>query len=304
MKKKVLLMGKSGSGKTSMRSIIFNDYLARDTTRLEATIDVEYSSVPFLGNLHLHLWDCGGQDDFYKNYLDNMRGRVFSHVELLVYVFDIESADLSNDLHQFKAVMQALDQHSPDALVFVLVHKMDLVSLEERVAMFENRQALIRETCQGLAVTVRCFPSSIWDETLYRAWSQIVYSLVPNTALLGEHLNELCNICGADEIVLFESTTFLVIAFCESGSAHSDVHRFEKISNIMKQFKLSCRKAQAQFEGMVVQNSKFTAFCNLFTANTCIMVVLSDPEVQPAAIQLNIEAATPHFERLIPQTEV
>ena len=57
---KVLLMGKSGSGKTSMRSIIFADYLARDTHRLQATIDVEYSSVQFLGNLHLHLWDCGG----------------------------------------------------------------------------------------------------------------------------------------------------------------------------------------------------------------------------------------------------
>lgn len=304
VKKKVLLMGKSGSGKTSMRSIIFNDYLARDTTRLEATIDVEYSSVPFLGNLHLHLWDCGGQDDFYKNYLDNMRGHIFRNVELLVYVFDIESADLSNDLRQFEAVVQALDQHSPDALVFVLIHKMDLVAPEERRLMFDQRQAMILESCSDLAVTVKCFPSSIWDETLYRAWSQIVYSLVPNTALLGDHLNEFCNICGADEIVLFESTTFLVIAFCEAATTHSDVHRFEKISNIIKQFKLSCRKAQAQFEGMVVQNSKFTAFCNLFTANTCIMVIVSDPEVQPAAIQLNIDAAMPHFERLIPQTGV
>ena len=29
--------------------------------RLSPTIDVEYSHVRFLGNLHLHLWDCGGQ---------------------------------------------------------------------------------------------------------------------------------------------------------------------------------------------------------------------------------------------------
>lgn len=33
----VLLMGKSGSGKTSMRSIIFANYVARDTRRLGAT---------------------------------------------------------------------------------------------------------------------------------------------------------------------------------------------------------------------------------------------------------------------------
>lgn len=33
-KRKVLLMGKSGSGKSSMRSIIFSNYVARDARRL------------------------------------------------------------------------------------------------------------------------------------------------------------------------------------------------------------------------------------------------------------------------------
>lgn len=34
-------MGKSGSGKTSMRSIIFANYIARDTRRLGATSKYE-----------------------------------------------------------------------------------------------------------------------------------------------------------------------------------------------------------------------------------------------------------------------
>lgn len=59
-KKKVLLMGKSGSGKSSMRSIIFSNYVAKDVRRLGATIDVEHSNIKFLGNLVLNLWDCGG----------------------------------------------------------------------------------------------------------------------------------------------------------------------------------------------------------------------------------------------------
>ena len=58
MKRKVLLMGKSGSGKTSMRSIIFANYLAHDTRRLGPTLGVENSHVRFLGNLILNLWDC------------------------------------------------------------------------------------------------------------------------------------------------------------------------------------------------------------------------------------------------------
>ena len=59
-KRKVLLMGKSGSGKSSMRSIIFSNYVAKDVRRLGATIDVEHSHVKFIGNLTLNLWDCGG----------------------------------------------------------------------------------------------------------------------------------------------------------------------------------------------------------------------------------------------------
>lgn len=59
-KQKILLMGKSGSGKSSMRNIIFSNFVAKDVRRLGATIDVERSKVKFLGNLVLNLWDCGG----------------------------------------------------------------------------------------------------------------------------------------------------------------------------------------------------------------------------------------------------
>lgn len=58
--RKVLLMGKSGAGKSSMRSMVFSNYVAKDVRRLGATIDVEHSNIKFMGNLTLNLWDCGG----------------------------------------------------------------------------------------------------------------------------------------------------------------------------------------------------------------------------------------------------
>lgn len=76
-KKKVLLMGKAHSGKTSMRSIIFANYLARDTMRLSPTLDVEHHHVRFLGDLVLNLWDCGGQDAFYESYFERDRETIF-----------------------------------------------------------------------------------------------------------------------------------------------------------------------------------------------------------------------------------
>ena len=97
----VLLMGKSGSGKTSMRSIIFANYLARDTRRLGATLDVEHSHVRFLGNLVLNLWDCGGQDVFMENYISSQRDHIFKSVQVLIYVFDVESREFERDLHYY-----------------------------------------------------------------------------------------------------------------------------------------------------------------------------------------------------------
>jgi hypothetical protein len=67
-----------------------------------------------------------------------------------------------------------------------------------------------------------------------------------------------------------------------------------------KQFKLSCRKVNAKFHGMMVQNSIFTAFFSPFTANTCVMVIVSDSRIEPEAVTSNIEAARGHFSALIP----
>jgi Ras-related GTP-binding protein A/B len=55
------------------------------------------------------------------------------------------------------------------------------------------------------------------------------------------------------EVLLFERATFLVISF-KQRKEHRDIHRFEKISNIIKQFKLSCSKLAAQFQSMEIRN--------------------------------------------------
>ena len=306
---KLLLMGKSGSGKTSMRSIIFANYLARDTMRLGPTLDVEHSNVRFLGNLVLNLWDCGGQDAFYTNYFKSQREHIFRNVELLIYVFDIESRNMESDFDYYKGCIDALVENSDDARVFVLIHKMDLIPLEQRDKVFEERSNLIKAHSKGLSVS--CFKTSIWDETLYQAWSSIVHSLIPNINQIEANLTKFCLVCSADEVVLFEKATFLVISHAHTKE-HRDVHRFEKISNIIKQFKLSCSKIQSQFapgtvgsgdgfSAMRVQNSNFSALIEEFTTNTFIMVIASDDTVQPTAIRKNINMAQQHFENYIQQ---
>jgi len=299
MKRKVLLMGRSGSGKTSMRSIIFANYIPRDTMRLGATIDVETSHVRFLGNLVLNLWDCGGQEAFMENYFASQRDHIFRNVEVLIYIFDIESREMSKDMKYYRSCLEAILQNSKDAKIFCLIHKMDLVPEDQRETIFRQRAQELQSISLPLKITA--FKTSIWDETLYKAWSTIVYSLVPNVKTLEQHLERFCEIAEADEVVLFERATFLVIAHA-THRPHRDVHRFEKISNIIKQFKLSCSKSQTQFQAMEVRNSSFAAFIDVFTSNTYIMVIMSDPNIQAAATLINIDVARSHFEKFIAQS--
>ncbi|KNC86323.1 Ras-like GTP-binding protein A [Sphaeroforma arctica JP610] len=295
MKKKVLLMGKSGSGKTSMRSIIFANYIARDTRRLGYTIDVEHSHVRFLGNLVLNLWDCGGQEAFMENYFASQRDHIFRNVEVLIYVFDVESRELEKDMHYYQSCLEAILQNSRDAKIFCLIHKMDLVQEGQRDAIFGDRELELKR--RSLPLDITCFRTSIWDETLYKAWSSIVYSLIPNVRLLELHLSKFADILEADEVVLFERATFLVISH-STRTNYMDLHRFEKISNIIKQFKLSCTKSHSQFQSVEVRNSSFAAFIDVFTSNTYVMVIMSDPTIPSAATLVNIHNARKHFEQL------
>ncbi|PWZ02796.1 hypothetical protein BCV70DRAFT_197057 [Testicularia cyperi] len=428
MKRKVLLMGQSGCGKTSMRSFIFSAYRAADTRRLGSTLDVEHSHVRFLGNLVLNLWDCGGQQSYMDSYLDKQRSQVFSTVGVLIYVFDLVSAEgeedghdqWERDLRYYKDCISALYQYSPDAQVFCLLHKMDLVDKTRRASVYSSRVKELRRKSREVAqaassrpVTgfrINCFATSIWDESLYRAWSRIVQTQIPSLETLERHLEQFADSCAANEVVLFERTTFLIIAKAAGSSTsssatatsskqsvarrsdgsnpnraaggtgsgddfvydedeegmegfrdtqgrstttalgsgfitstqsnlHTDVtsdnpfvhttttssssaassltpmatrpgsgsgldpERFEKVSQLIKDFKLCCQRLPAktstcEFVAVELRAPNFTAYIDSLTSNTYILVMCADPRIQMASIKLNLQLARDHFERL------
>ncbi|KAI6196726.1 hypothetical protein M3Y94_01143100 [Aphelenchoides besseyi] len=278
-KRKVLLMGKSGAGKTSMRSIIFANYIARDCSRLGPTMEVEHAHVKFLGNMVLHLWDCGGQETFMENYMTAQKDQIFKNV--LIYVFDVESREVDKDYRNYQSCLEALIQNSPTAKVFCLVHKMDLIPEESREKVFNDKRKDIIQISDSVStrhrseIALECYRSSIWDESLYKAWSSVIHELIGNIKTMEAKLKQFAEIMDAYEVLLFEKATFLVIAETQRGS-HDDIHRFEKVSNIIKQFKLSCSRMGSQFESIEIRNTNYSVFIDTFTNNTYIMVILPD----------------------------
>ena len=295
-------------------------------TKRGATIDIDLSHVKFLGNLTLNLWDCGGQEAFMENYLSQQRAHVFSNVGVLIYVFDIESRDVDRDMATYVNIISALVQYSREAKVFVLIHKMDLIQLMVREEVFDNRVAVIRKkTAEAVSIVrkqkpdvagagldaadldLQAFATSIWDQSLYKAWASIIHDLVPNLGMIEDQLAGLGFAIGADEILLFERTSFLVVSKWASreGESNPFPDRFERMSNILKSWKHTCSKFTGtprnaeQFRTFDYKSgTNFSMFVTKFTTNTYILVCMPPGEARFNSAQMNVAAARPWFKFL------
>jgi Ras-related GTP-binding protein A/B len=243
-----------------------------------------------------------------ENYFESQRETIFQNAEVLIYVLVASPTEKrgerdprpgggsgGQDLNYFARAMESLRQSSPNARVFCLVHKLDLVHESKREEVMDTWRRDLTNAAPGM--NLQCFGTSIWDETLFKAWSHIVANVVPDVNQLEKQLEHICRICEADEVVLFERNTFLLIS-SSSRRSIPDSHRFEKISNIVKQFKLSCGKVKTNFRSFQVRNSLFSATIEPFLNHSFVMVVVSDPSIHAAATSANLWAARTHFAEL------
>jgi Ras-related GTP-binding protein A/B len=67
-----------------------------------------------------------------ENYFTSQRDHIFKNVEVLIYVFDVESRDVERDMHYYQSCLEAIMANSREAKIFCLVHKMDLVQEHQR----------------------------------------------------------------------------------------------------------------------------------------------------------------------------
>jgi Ras-related GTP-binding protein A/B len=108
-------------------------------------------------------------------------------------------------------------------------------------------------------------------------------------------------VCSATEVILFEKTTFLVIAtsyrpdqlqeVSQNPSAPSrgkelDPSRYERTSELIKECKHACMRVQAEFNSLEMMQPDFTAVLEEMTKNTYVMIIVHDP---------TIGSTTPHF---------
>ncbi len=182
------------------------------------------------------------------------------------------------------------------AKIFVLIHKMDKVDDKKRNDKFLNRMKQFNSKAGNFKI--ECFPTSIWEASIYKTWSIILGNIIPNKDKIKSLLEKYCQACLADEVILFERNTFLYI-FSYNNKKNKDNERFEKICERMKKFKNTCNIESKKYNHFLIRNKNNTIYLNEFENNTCIMTVLSNKSVTLELLKLNIEISKRNFKEIM-----
>ena len=174
---------------------------------------------------------------------------------------------------------------------------------DKRDEIFEKRRKQLEEKSANFQI--KCYPTSIWEASLYKAWTQIVSELSPNKSKIEKSLQNFVEACEADEVVLFEKNTFLLcFSYCSKKEGpNTDEQRFEKISHIIKKFKLSCMSSNSSFKSMVIETKNYSSYMDEFTNATYILVILSNKKVSLELLKLNTALCRQSFEDKLNENE-
>jgi Ras-related GTP-binding protein A/B len=247
------------------------------TSRLGATINIEQDHVRFLGDLILNLRDCSGQDAFMDSYLSIQRSTILQHVCVLIYVFEVSIHDAAKDAAYYRDFPDTQQEYSPEAGIFILVHKMDLVT-GDRTTLLERRTAwelqaesgAVPITVLGRAFTTRRCTRYALPKMLSHA--RYIFSLPPpplshrvsgltstgvvenrphhhpNAAVLTNRLITFAQPRSAPEANLFERTTFDVVATSSPPDLHEQANNltstpYALTSELIKALNHSCAQS-------------------------------------------------------------
>ena len=305
-RRKLVLMGSKGVGKTSITSIIFNDLSPNETYLLNLTDSISTSRMRLPGGGTLKLLDCGGQDEYINEYFSKKLKEVFDDVSIFIFVIEAESVKSRikenskySDINYFKNCISHLEERSPNAKVFVLIHKMDMIAEIRKKTVIEKKKHEILKEASDFQVT--CFPTSIWDDSLYLAWRNIMSSTILNLDKLKKGLGLLMKACSAQEVILFDKSTFLSIcSVCEKsnkeGVNEEDNTNFDRISKTIKKLNRALGKQRLLHLKLNTKNS--TVYIEDFTRNTYILMSIKGAKINFEIIAVNIELTRNKFENI------
>ncbi len=178
---KILIAGLQEAGKTAIKRVFFLRQQAVDVNGLKATIDYERLAVR-INNVPITVVDLGGQRIFIRRFLSTFSPFIFNSVKIFIFVIDVSIKTTRNNAVQyFTAALEKLKEYSPNAEIYVFLHKNDLIRNSPN---YESIHAQIKEEFQvGCEREIKFFRTTIFDEkSIINSLGRIFELSIPNAA--------------------------------------------------------------------------------------------------------------------------
>ncbi len=167
---KILFVGLSQSGKTSIIQVVFEGILPESTLKNQATGRIKKKKIDFSGKI-ISVFEVGGQIPFLEESFSNFKESVYSDVKNLIFVID------SSQRHHFLKALYYYNQacslaleYNNNAKITILAHKIDLVAEEKKSEILNEIKSTFNV---GKTFDSVMFQTSIYDETIFEVISSI-----------------------------------------------------------------------------------------------------------------------------------
>ena len=215
-------MGLRRGGKSSICKVVFHNMQPLDTLYLEST--TKPISEQFLSLIDLSVMELPGQLNYFEPTYDSER--LFASVGALVYVIDSQDEYL-NALTNLSMIIEYAYKVNPKIHIEVLIHKIDGLSEDYRI---DAQRDIMQRTGDELldlgleGVQVSFYLTSIFDHSIYEAFSRIVQKLVPELPSLENMLDNLVAHSCIDKVFLFDVNSKIYVA---TDSSPVDIQTYE-----------------------------------------------------------------------------
>ncbi|ODV75194.1 Gtr2p CYBJADRAFT_165950 [Cyberlindnera jadinii NRRL Y-1542] len=218
----VLLMGLARGGKSSICKVVFHNMQPLDTLYLESTskpTTEHYSSL-----IDLAVMELPGQLNYFEPSYDSEK--LFKSVGALVYVIDAQDEYL-NALTNLAMIIEYAYKVNPDIHIEVLIHKVDGLSEDFRLDTQRDIMQRIGDELLDLGiegVQVSFHLTSIFDHSIYEAFSRVIQKLVHELPSLENLLDNLVQHSRIEKAFLFDVNSKIYVA---TDSSPVDIQTYE-----------------------------------------------------------------------------
>jgi len=210
-KPRILLMGLKRSGKSSIQKVVFTKMSPNETLFLDSTPNIVKEDISNNSFIQFQIWDFPGQIDFFDQTFDSEY--IFGGCGALIFVIDAQD-DYIEALSRLRQTTTRAYKVNPSIKFEVFIHKVDGLSDDDKMDKQRDIHQRANEDLQdaGLDVTFSFYLTSIYDHSIFEAFSKVVQKLVPQLPALENLLNILIQNSCIEKAFLFDVVSKIYIA--------------------------------------------------------------------------------------------